>query len=454
MVNLKNVYYYWRQYGTQSLVGLVWEKLIIDSRRFSGRNKQTMPKFAKPKVPPFFDDKSDKDKTLCYLIHYFYPTKKGGTERFTLNLAEASIRGGNRAFIITLGKLPLKEYLYRIGDIYYRTYEYKGVPVIEMRHRRAPAGLYYKNVDSADAAIEVFARHIIELGHVDVVHATYPQPFAPFLKVCREKNVPYVVTLTDFALLCHYTTMVDKKGFLCGGSQCGKLCEKRCSTYGVKSFLGRYNKAAKLMENACLLSAPSEFVANIFENEFPGIRVDVIPHGIGEAFQCSRKRAETRHFMYAGTLSPLKGIHLLIQAFCNLDGDMVLDIYGDGDGTYRSKLERIADKRVVFHGAASEDMMPELYNKAECVIVSSLWYETYNFVIREALACGCIVVASRIGALPEVVSEGKNGFLFEPGNPEDLKRALAGAQRFDWNEYRTSIFPTKEEEYRKYEQIY
>ncbi|MEA4924876.1 MAG: glycosyltransferase [Syntrophomonadaceae bacterium] len=454
MVNLKNVYNYWKQYGVRSLVGLVWEKLIIDPRRFRGGIERSIPDFTPQPFPDLFKSCDFKGRTLCYLIHYFYPTKKGGTERFTYNLAQANIMDGNRALVITLGNRPLAEYPFTIGDIFFRYYEYEGVPVIEIRHRHAPIGLYYKRIDDSDTAMAVFARHIIEYGHVDIVHATYPQPFASFLAVCAEKNVPYMVTLTDFAMLCHYSTMVDKRGNFCGGSQCGKRCEKICSTYGIRSFLKRYYTAARVLQSAYCITAPSKFVGNIFKNDFPGTQVKVIPHGIGGIFTSARKRSETKRFLYAGTLAPLKGVHLLVQAFCAVKGDITLDIYGDGNKDYIIELKRMADERVTFPGAVSGDNMPEVFNQADCVIISSVWYETYNFVAREALACGCIVVASRIGALPEAISEGENGFSFETGNIDDLQKALNRARQFDWSRYKTSIFPSREKEYLEYRRLY
>jgi len=54
----------------------------------------------------------------------------------------------------------------------------------------------------------------------------------------------------------------------------------------------------------------------------------------------------------------------------------------------------------------------------------SLWYEGFPMAIREAFACGKPVIASRLGALAELVEDGKTGLLFEPGNPQDLAEKI------------------------------
>ena len=64
--------------------------------------------------------------------------------------------------------------------------------------------------------------------------------------------------------------------------------------------------------------------------------------------------------------------------------------------------------------------MIEIMRRGRFVILPSLCYESFPLVIMEAYACGKPVVASRIGALAELVEDGKTGLLFEPGNARDL----------------------------------
>ena len=142
------------------------------------------------------------------------------------------------------------------------------------------------------------------------------------------------------------------------------------------------------------------------------------------------------------------------QLYVRANEDITLDIYGDGDETYVGKLRAAADARVTFHGAVAGSEMPRIYSEADCVIVPSMWYETYNFVLREALATGALALASQIGAMPEAVAVGENGFLFAPADGGDLKAAIERALAFDFAAYKKGSFPTTEDEGRVYGRIY
>jgi glycogen(starch) synthase len=57
-------------------------------------------------------------------------------------------------------------------------------------------------------------------------------------------------------------------------------------------------------------------------------------------------------------------------------------------------------------------------------VLPSIWPETFSIVLREALSAGLPVVASRIGAIPELIRDGENGLLVSPGSVDELAAAL------------------------------
>lgn len=450
----------WQHFGAIALFSKAWEKFVIDKYRFRTNLQRVVPAFPERPHKTAFQKsvrQVNEKLSICYLIHYFFPDKQGGTERFVLNLAKEQQRLGNQARVITLGKRPLKQYSNKGQNIYWEDFVFDGIPVTQIRYKRAPRGLYYDTICDDEPNMMAFAETFFSENRVDVVHVAYPQPFASFLTVCKRKKIPYMVTLTDFNILCHYATMVAKSGEFCNGSQCGAKCENYCHTYGLKDSKKRYILAEKLLSNAGYLTVPSEFVAKIIEHEFKSISVEVIPHGIGESFMIKERRTSTKKFMYAGTLSNLKGVELLIKVFLKLpDKDISLSIYGDGEPAYVNLLKQLAksDKRISFYGGISANEISKAYEKADCVIVPSLWYETYNFVLREALACGCLVVASNMGAMPEAINVGRNGFIFNAGDEFSLYDALQKVKGFEWNQYQQSQLPKIAGEAVKYNLIY
>jgi glycosyltransferase involved in cell wall biosynthesis len=66
-------------------------------------------------------------------------------------------------------------------------------------------------------------------------------------------------------------------------------------------------------------------------------------------------------------------------------------------------------------------------NCATALVIPSIWYENFPRTIVEAFATGLPVIASRIGALADIVTEGETGLLFEPGNANDLADKLSWA---------------------------
>lgn len=442
-----------------SLLSKALEKFVVDRYRFRTGLQRAVPTFYERAQKYEIGPISLCDNVpmhICYLVHYFFPDKSGGTERFVLNVAKEQQLLGNRVTIITLGKRPLKQYNENINGIYYTKFDFEGLSVVQIRYKRAPRGLYYDTIDVNERQMTAFARAFLSENAVDIVHAAYPQPFASFLQVCKQQTIPFVLTMTDFNLICHYATLVAKNGQFCGGSNQGQRC-KACSTYGVRDCEQRYARAAALLKNAGYITVPSEFVAQVFTNDFGALPIHVLPHGIGSSFKILRKRTDTKKFVYAGTLSDLKGVHLLIGAFEKLPhSDITLNIYGEGEPSYTQRLKGLAksDSRIKFHGNVSANEMPAIYEVADCVVVSSIWFETYNFVLREALASGCLAVASNMGAMPEAIDIGKNGFTFKAGDEHALIEALKKACAFDWQDYVPSKFPLTAEEAAKYNAIY
>lgn len=454
---LKKALNSWQLFGTRMLVSKAWEKFVVDSYRFRGGITRNVPQFPvcmNLDTPPKSLEKK-RPLRICYLLHFFFPDKQGGTERFVLNLAKRQQQLGNDVCIVTLGKRPIKEYPKRIGDLFCKELYVDGLTVFQIRYRRAPRGLYYDQVDPADPMMMAFAEEFIRQYRPDIVHFAYPQPFASFASICRKSGIPYIVTLTDFNIFCHYASLVQKNGMFCSGSCEGKNCSS-CRTFGVKDTQKRFAAAKKMLAGAACVSVPSHFVASVMAQEFSGLCPCVIPHGIDESFASVQMRTSTRRIIYVGTLAPLKGIVLLLHTFKRLHWDVSLEIYGGGASGYVRFLKGIAkgDGRITFCGEVPADQMPGVYQKADCIVVPSIWFETYNFVLREALASGCLAVVSNIGAMPEAVCVGSNGFLFEAGNEEALLAALEKACNFDWNKYICQAFPRIEAEAKNYEAIY
>jgi len=137
---------------------------------------------------------------------------------------------------------------------------------------------------------------------------------------------------------------------------------------------------------------------------------------------------DANRILFVGRLTTEKHIDVVLTALSQLDPalDATFDIVGGGD--QRAKLETLAQQlgvasRVTFHGHASEEDLRTLYSRASVFAIASI-AELQSIATMEAMASGLPIVAANAVALPHLVHEGDNGYLFEPGNAEELAARL------------------------------
>lgn len=145
-------------------------------------------------------------------------------------------------------------------------------------------------------------------------------------------------------------------------------------------------------------------------------------------------KPEDKLLLYVGRLAPEKGIEGLKAVFGELPG---LRLAVVGDGPARRDLEReFADTPTVFTGVRKGRDLAAAYASADAFVFPSTT-ETLGLSMLEALASGLPVVAARTGASGEVVSEGENGLLYEPGSPASLVAAVR--KLFSDEDYRSTL---------------
>ncbi|HIE51454.1 MAG TPA: glycosyltransferase family 4 protein [Armatimonadetes bacterium] len=181
----------------------------------------------------------------------------------------------------------------------------------------------------------------------------------------------------------------------------------------------------------------------------PPEQVVVVPNGIDTEQFFPRPRTaarqalglpvEGRFVLFVGNLLPIKGLSHLLTAFAHLHQnhpDVRLLLVGEGP--LRSELEQQARKlgiaeSVHFLGARPHAQIPLWLAAAEVFCLPSL-AEGYPNVVLETLACGRPVVASRVGGVPEIITDERYGLLVPPGQAEQLAAALTTALEKEWDE--------------------
>lgn len=163
--------------------------------------------------------------------------------------------------------------------------------------------------------------------------------------------------------------------------------------------------------------------------------VFVIPNGINlERFESlskerMRKRLHIRDdeniCIFVGSLRPVKGAIYLIEAMKIIaDKNTNTRLFIVGDGEERKYLENRSrdlniDRYVNFVGQVPNEEVPWYMVSGDIFILPSL-SEGFPVAVLEAMASGLPVISTNLGALHEFVKDGKNGFLAEPKNPEQI----------------------------------
>ena len=197
-------------------------------------------------------------------------------------------------------------------------------------------------------------------------------------------------------------------------------------------------RVLRLARNAELRRAAHVFTPSAYLGELavswgvPAERVSVLPNPTPPLPRL-RPRDELRAELgltgptlaFAGRLTAQKSLDVALDAVAATDG-VALVIAGDGDeraGLERRVSELALGDRVRFLGPVARGSVLELFSAADAAVLSSAW-ENFPHTAVEALAVGTPVIATAVGGVPEVVTDGENGLLVPPGDPEALAAAI------------------------------
>jgi len=157
-----------------------------------------------------------------------------------------------------------------------------------------------------------------------------------------------------------------------------------------------------------------------------------------DKFKPEKKFSERGNLIgYIGRLSQEKGIMNLLAAMPQIqewDGDSEVEILIAGDGPLQEKVKRFFDDRnfdnnVKFMGWIPHDEIPRYLNELALLILPS-YTEGLPFIMLEAMACGTPVLATPVGAIPDVIKDGETGFIMENNNPECIARNVKRALKY------------------------
>jgi exopolysaccharide biosynthesis WecB/TagA/CpsF family protein len=273
-----------------------------------------------------------------------------------------------------------------------------------------------------------------ERPHVAHFHNTFPLISPVAYAACSEAGIPVVQTVHNYRMICPGGTLhrngrpcEDCVGKFSSWPGVAHACyrENRPMTSTIVAMNAVHRALGTWKERVGLYVAPSRFARQkLVEGGLPAKKIVVKPHFV--APDPGRRTNPGASAIFAGRLSEEKGLRTLLKAWKLAGVEMPLRIVGDGP--LRQELElkcrELGLENVRFDGELSHSETIEAIKAARFAIAPSECYETFSVTIAEAAACGVPAIASRHGALAEMVRDGNTGLLFKPGDPEDLAAAI------------------------------
>ena len=273
-------------------------------------------------------------------------------------------------------------------------------------------------------------RHLIRRERPAVMHCTntFPLISPAVYTAARAEGVPVVQSLRNYRLLCPAAL------FLRDGKVCEDCLGKSVPWPAVRHACYRDSRAATTVvaslsvlhrglgtwrRDVDLFFTLTEFARRKFvEGGLPPDRIAVKPNCVNPDPGPGDGRGG--YAVFAGRLSPEKGIDTLLAAWPRLARPVPLKIVGDGPLADRVMEAAAANPNVEYLGRLPLPELLDVIGGAACLVMPSVWYETFGRTIIEAYAKGTPVIASRLGAMAELVDEGRTGLLFNAGDAADL----------------------------------
>jgi glycosyltransferase involved in cell wall biosynthesis len=273
-------------------------------------------------------------------------------------------------------------------------------------------------------------RTLIKKKKPDLVHIHNIYPFVSptVLLECMKARIPIVISIHSYFLTCpalfHYRK--QKICELCIGGNEFWCILKNCKNnpfvslaVAARTAVGR--KLKYFDNQKVTLIAVSEFMKNKLTNAgFRAANIRVVPNMVTIP-KNTAKPSKNAYVGYVGRISAEKGVNILTSAALMIKN---IPVHIAGNGPMLRELMQNASSNVKFFGHINSKILANFYNNARFIIVPSLCYETFGLVIIEAMSHGVAVIASKIGAIPEIIDDGVDGLLFEPGNVKELTKKI------------------------------
>jgi glycosyltransferase involved in cell wall biosynthesis len=358
------------------------------------------------------------------MLAQFYAPVVGGEERMTQSLAGELAQRDHDVVVATLRQPGLRAFEEIDGIRVHR------LPGLAQRAGRLFSDEGRRHAPPApDPETVIALRRVIARERPDVVHAHNWLAHA-YLPLRRNAPAAYVLSLHDYSLLCAIKRMM-RRGAPCSGPGLRKCVVCASDHYGRAmgppvALLTMLSGAAQRRAADLFLPVSNE-VARRCGLAAARLPYEVVPNfraegGASASFDPAllARLPDEPFILFAGDITTDKGVGILLDAHARMRTAVPLVVAGR---PVEPQLIPVRDN-VTNLGLLPHDALLAAWRRCAVGVVPSIWPDPFPTVALEAMAAGAAVVVSRIGGLPEAVTDGESGLLVAPGDADELAGAL------------------------------
>ncbi|MCX6248444.1 MAG: glycosyltransferase family 4 protein [Bacteroidetes bacterium] len=237
-----------------------------------------------------------------------------------------------------------------------------------------------------------------------------------------------VMTVHNYRLICPNGLFFthDEICEQCSGGKEWKCITRNCECslfkstgYALRNFWARRKRY--YLDNVDAFLCLTEFQKNkLVENGFPAEKCFVLPNFL-KASAKEHQGLKQGFALFSGRINAQKGFDILAKAAAKLPG-IPFRVAGKGSSDYITKVT--IPTNIEMAGKLPKEEMEEAFTQASFLVFTSRSYEGFPMVFLEAMAAGIPVIAPRMAGYPEIIEDGVNGLLFNPGDAEDLAKKI------------------------------
>lgn len=351
----------------------------------------------------------------------------GGSDRYFFELNELQRQEGHEIIPFAMHHPKNQKSVYE--DYFVSTVNYWDNPSLSEKIQAAGRTLYSTEAKKKIAALMKHARP--EIAHI---HLIYHQISPVILPVIKKFGLPIVQTLHDYKPICPTYSLISK----------GSVCEKCLGGHYYQVVLNKCNHNSLMASSVNMVEmyfhhwmnwydlpdiyiTPSNFMRQkMIQGGLPSNKLVHIPNFVDTNKLKFSSKFE-QYFVYLGRLHEIKGVKTLLNAFKKINPKSI-KLLLIGDGPQRAELEQLTHnlglQNVVFCGHQNFEALLNLLSNAMFNVLPSEVYENNPMSILECMALGKPTIGARIGGIPELIEDGKDGLLFQSGNADDLAEKL------------------------------